>query len=40
MAYWMSALKAQVLGFKSKAKSIKVPFVAQMNRHTLVQKKS
>ena len=35
----MSALKAQVLGFESKAKSIKVPFVAQTNKHTSVQKK-
>ena len=39
MAHWMSALKAQVLGFESKGKSIKVPFVAQTNKHTSVQKK-
>ena len=35
----MSALKAQVLGFESKAKSNKVPFEAQTNKHASVRKK-
>ena len=35
----MSVLKAQVLGFESKAKSTKVSFVAQINKQASVRKK-